>query len=213
METIEPTDFPTALPESDSAGATAVAAASTTVAGSDGSGTVAEPGSSDGTPPDEIAAVEDGLETTTILIALVGGFGSTAGPDSTHSGLATGLAKLSSLELLSAASIEAALTTGWVGRSLEFHSEIGSTNERLAHLARNGAPAGTLIIAELQTTGRGRLGRKWVAPAGDRTPAINPVSTGVAPGTSCLVDNANRSGRPGRHTKGDKSPNRVEMAQ
>ena len=68
--------------------------------------------------------------------------------------------------LLSAAAIESALTTRWLGRTLEYHSEIGSTNERLALLARTGAPAGTLVVADLQTAGRGRLGRKWVTPPG-----------------------------------------------
>ena len=68
--------------------------------------------------------------------------------------------------LLSAAAIESALQTRWLGRTLEFHTEIGSTNERLALLARQGAPAGTLVVADLQTAGRGRLGRQWVTPPG-----------------------------------------------
>jgi BirA family biotin operon repressor/biotin-[acetyl-CoA-carboxylase] ligase len=44
-------------------------------------------------------------------------------------------------------------------------SETGSTNADLAELARAGAPDGQVLVAELQTAGRGRLGRHWQAPA------------------------------------------------
>lgn len=42
----------------------------------------------------------------------------------------------------------------------------GSTNDRARELAGAGAPAGTVVVAERQTAGRGRQGRSWVAPAG-----------------------------------------------
>jgi BirA family biotin operon repressor/biotin-[acetyl-CoA-carboxylase] ligase len=41
-----------------------------------------------------------------------------------------------------------------------------STNERARELAGAGAPHGTLVTASEQTAGRGRLGRRWSAPAG-----------------------------------------------
>ena len=44
--------------------------------------------------------------------------------------------------------------------------ETGSTNADLAALARAGAGEGTVLVADHQTTGRGRLGRSWVAPPG-----------------------------------------------
>ncbi|MCA9983291.1 MAG: biotin--[acetyl-CoA-carboxylase] ligase [Anaerolineales bacterium] len=68
--------------------------------------------------------------------------------------------------MLSAAAIAAALTTRWLGRTLEYYPELGSTNVRLAELAAAGAPAGTLVITDHQTAGRGRLGRRWEAPPG-----------------------------------------------
>lgn len=41
-----------------------------------------------------------------------------------------------------------------------------STNDVLKGMAREGAPEGTLVLADEQTAGRGRLNRKWLAPAG-----------------------------------------------
>jgi len=42
----------------------------------------------------------------------------------------------------------------------------GSTNADLLAAARAGAPAGSVLVADHQTAGRGRLGRAWVAPPG-----------------------------------------------
>ncbi|HET9263985.1 MAG TPA: biotin--[acetyl-CoA-carboxylase] ligase [Vicinamibacterales bacterium] len=52
------------------------------------------------------------------------------------------------------------------GRSVHFFHEVGSTNEVAARLAERGAPEGTIVLAESQTAGRGRLGREWHSPAG-----------------------------------------------
>ncbi len=41
-----------------------------------------------------------------------------------------------------------------------------STNDILKRMAAEGAPEGTLVLADEQTAGRGRLNRRWVAPAG-----------------------------------------------
>lgn len=45
-------------------------------------------------------------------------------------------------------------------------AEVGSTNREVAALARRGAPAGLVLVADHQTGGRGRRGRAWDAPPG-----------------------------------------------
>ena len=42
----------------------------------------------------------------------------------------------------------------------------GSTNADLLDLARSGAPEGSVVVADEQTAGRGRLGRAWVSAPG-----------------------------------------------
>ncbi len=51
-------------------------------------------------------------------------------------------------------------------RSYRYYDEIESTNVEAKSLANSGAPEGTVVIAESQTAGRGRLGRRWTSPAG-----------------------------------------------
>ncbi len=52
------------------------------------------------------------------------------------------------------------------GQHLHWLDTIDSTNTYAKALARQGAPAGTTVIAGAQTGGRGRLGRSFVSPAG-----------------------------------------------
>jgi BirA family biotin operon repressor/biotin-[acetyl-CoA-carboxylase] ligase len=51
-------------------------------------------------------------------------------------------------------------------RSLEVVPEIGSTNAALLAAAAEDAPEGTVLVAEHQVSGRGRLDRVWTSPAG-----------------------------------------------
>jgi BirA family biotin operon repressor/biotin-[acetyl-CoA-carboxylase] ligase len=47
-----------------------------------------------------------------------------------------------------------------------YFASVTSTNDVAARLADRGAPDGTTVVAELQTAGRGRLGRAWHSPPG-----------------------------------------------
>jgi len=46
-------------------------------------------------------------------------------------------------------------------------TETGSTNADLKQLAQQGHPEGVVLVADYQTQGRGRHGRKWESPPGD----------------------------------------------
>jgi BirA family biotin operon repressor/biotin-[acetyl-CoA-carboxylase] ligase len=52
-----------------------------------------------------------------------------------------------------------------IGCTIEYCESVDSTNTRAYQLASAGAFEGTVVIAETQTRGRGRLGRAWVSPA------------------------------------------------
>jgi BirA family biotin operon repressor/biotin-[acetyl-CoA-carboxylase] ligase len=51
-----------------------------------------------------------------------------------------------------------------IGRRIEYHEEVESTNTEALHLAQQGAEEGTVVIADAQTVGRGRLNRSWESP-------------------------------------------------
>ena len=51
--------------------------------------------------------------------------------------------------------------------TVEVLKEVDSTNSELMRRARSGLTDPVLLVAESQTAGRGRLGRKWHAQAGD----------------------------------------------
>ncbi len=52
------------------------------------------------------------------------------------------------------------------GGLLRWPGEVDSTNTRLKEWAREGLPAGSVMLSERQTAGRGRLGRSFVSPPG-----------------------------------------------
>jgi BirA family biotin operon repressor/biotin-[acetyl-CoA-carboxylase] ligase len=56
--------------------------------------------------------------------------------------------------------------TNWAGKNIFYYPEIDSTNIRAKQLGEENAPHGTLVVADMQTAGRGRRGRGWVSPPG-----------------------------------------------
>ncbi|HVA80459.1 MAG TPA: hypothetical protein VNF29_06000, partial [Candidatus Binataceae bacterium] len=55
---------------------------------------------------------------------------------------------------------------GRIGWRIHYFDELGSTQTTARELAAAGAAQGTVVIAERQTAGRGRMGRVWHSPAG-----------------------------------------------
>jgi len=56
------------------------------------------------------------------------------------------------------------LKPGEIGREMEIHDEIGSTNTRARELALQGAPHGAIVLARRQSAGRGRFSRSFYSP-------------------------------------------------
>ncbi len=63
--------------------------------------------------------------------------------------------------------MEQGLKTTIIGRDIHLFPEVVSTNTLAMEAAAQGAPEGTVIIAETQTGGKGRLGRTWISPRGN----------------------------------------------
>ncbi len=80
--------------------------------------------------------------------------------ESTH---ARGYRLMSAPDSLTPDAVGAHLATKWLGRNLICHDVTGSTNDDAGRLAREGAVEGTVVLADAQTAGRGRLGRDWVS--------------------------------------------------
>jgi BirA family biotin operon repressor/biotin-[acetyl-CoA-carboxylase] ligase len=68
------------------------------------------------------------------------------------------------LALLAIPAVRSALS-GEIGRDIEYHAALASTQDRARELAAAGAGP-SVVIADVQTAGQGTRGRSWHAPAG-----------------------------------------------
>lgn len=69
-------------------------------------------------------------------------------------------------DLLFSADVLEGLNPIVIPRSLELVATLDSTNLQLKKKAEAGAPEGTVLVADQQLAGKGRLGRQWISPAG-----------------------------------------------
>jgi len=60
--------------------------------------------------------------------------------------------------------IQFELKTKLLGNTVYYHETLTSTMDEAFKLGMDGAPEGTIVCAESQTKGRGRLGRSWTSP-------------------------------------------------
>lgn len=102
-----------------------------------------------------------------------------------------------------------------IGADLRYYDTIASTNDRVRELTEFGSDSGTIVLAEEQSTGRGRHGRFWHSPPGGGLyfstllrPAIPAEYLGWIPlaGALALV----RAARPLGSPLAIKWPNDVE---
>lgn len=56
------------------------------------------------------------------------------------------------------------LDTEFIGRKIYYFGSLASTMDIAMQLGIKGTPEGTLVLAESQTKGKGRLGRQWFSP-------------------------------------------------
>ncbi|MFH1699012.1 MAG: biotin--[acetyl-CoA-carboxylase] ligase [Candidatus Zixiibacteriota bacterium] len=94
-------------------------------------------------------------------------------------------------DLLLRAEILCGLRTKKIGRIIHAFQSVQSTNMIARQMAEAGAAEGTIVVAEEQTRGRGRLGRKWFSSGGKGIylsiiiyPNIKPT---MAPGLSIMT--------------------------
>jgi BirA family biotin operon repressor/biotin-[acetyl-CoA-carboxylase] ligase len=69
-------------------------------------------------------------------------------------------------KILSAAAITDGLTTRFIGQEISCYPSLPSTNDVAKARAQEGATEGTVIVAEEQTEGKGRIKRRWLSPRG-----------------------------------------------
>jgi len=88
------------------------------------------------------------------------------------------------------------LGTKIIGRKIYYFERVSSTMDVAMQLGNQNVPEGTLVVAESQTKGRGRLGRSWTSPKykgiylslilkPDILPACAPVLTLMAAVSIC----------------------------
>ncbi len=89
----------------------------------------------------------------------------------------------------------------WLGKPCITLDQCVSTNDEAARLARAGAVHGTIVVADTQTGGRGRMGRAWTSPPGGnlylscvlRPPLALPQTPALALAIGIAVCDAVRS--------------------
>jgi len=100
---------------------------------------------------------------------------------------AKGYRLLSAPKILTELDISAGLATSRIGSSVICLKETESTNAVAFRMAEEGAPEGTVVIADAQTAGKGRLGRVWLSPAGVNLYCSVLLRPSISPMAACQL--------------------------
>lgn len=87
-------------------------------------------------------------------------------------------------DVLSEAEIKSRLQTKWAGQQVVFYDITGSTNNDCKLMAENDAKEGLLVVADAQTGGKGRRGRRWENPKGTNVAMSLLLRPSFAPDTA-----------------------------
>ncbi len=88
---------------------------------------------------------------------------------------------ISSHNVLNKREIQSKITTDILGCEIVYFEETDSTNIRAFEMAVSGAPQGTIVVADSQTMGKGRLSRKWFTDPGKGLALSMILRPGVQP--------------------------------
>ena len=90
-------------------------------------------------------------------------------------------------DVLTGEELKSLMQTQWVGRNIVYYPETDSTNLRIRELGDAGAPHGTLAVADMQTSGRGRRGRTWESPPGSSIYMSILLRPDIIPGAAPML--------------------------
>lgn len=83
--------------------------------------------------------------------------------------------------------LDSLMKTCWAGRNILYYDETDSTNLRIRQAGEDGAPHGTLAVADRQTAGRGRRGRTWESPQGSSISMSILLRPQIAPNRASML--------------------------
>lgn len=83
--------------------------------------------------------------------------------------------------------LDSLMKTRWAGRNILYYETTDSTNLRIRQAGDEGAPHGTLAVADRQTAGRGRRGRTWESPAGSSIYMSVLLRPDIAPNKASML--------------------------
>ena len=83
--------------------------------------------------------------------------------------------------------LDSLMKTRWAGRNILYYETTDSTNLRIRQAGDEGAPHGTLAVADSQTAGRGRRGRTWESPAGSSIYMSVLLRPDIAPNKASML--------------------------
>ena len=121
---------------------------------------------------------------------------------------------LASPDVMTKEELESQIDTVWLGKPVIYFDEIGSTNNYAKQLGENGGAHGTLVVADMQSAGKGRRGRGLGFSVRIQHLYDAPSETGGSGAESGVDADPGCSLRSGRRNFGtDRASGKDQMAQ